>query len=227
MGKYRRKPEIVEARQFIGDNAEKLVGWDSDNIIISSDGIVCQVFISASWRWVIVAVGDWIILKDGRYSVCEEDKFAEEYEKESLPTDVDFQFLLRSMIDMWNIPCSSSSFVEPCCELATTLDGKKLNVEIMITHIDGKQVGRMLRTKESPDNKLDAMREEYREKYGTELSDLTVDCKADVLRARVLEGMDFQHLSRSVTVKAVKECVLNTLDPIIKEVARLSTKVDK
>ena len=41
MGKYRRKPEIVEARQFIGDNAEKLVGWDSDNIIISSDGIVC------------------------------------------------------------------------------------------------------------------------------------------------------------------------------------------
>lgn len=83
MGKYRKIPVVIEAVQWLGDNADKIeaflgeespYAFENDTILIATlEGVMTA------------ALGDWIIRGvNGEFYPCKPDIFAKTYQEEAL-----------------------------------------------------------------------------------------------------------------------------------------------
>lgn len=78
---YRKKPILVEARQYTGDNFLELQDWSADHIELSDyrDDAIC-VYTPEGLLW--FDEGDYVIKgARGEFYPCQKDIFEETYEK--------------------------------------------------------------------------------------------------------------------------------------------------
>lgn len=88
MPKYRKKPVVIEAVQFAGDNARDLRNFTEgrfNTVDVEDRGddpeIVAEVFDVLHSTWVGVKDGQWIIRGvQGEFYPCDADVFAATYE---------------------------------------------------------------------------------------------------------------------------------------------------
>jgi hypothetical protein len=101
--KFRKKPVIIEAVQFNGDNAQEIrafvgthespdpkVTWGIssfrlvvDDLFSKEYGVVAEVWDKLHETWVGVKVGQWIIKGvDGEFYPCDPDVFEKTYSRE-------------------------------------------------------------------------------------------------------------------------------------------------
>lgn len=78
---YRKKPILVEARQYTGDNFLELQDWSADHVELSDyrDDAIC-VYTLGGRLW--FDEGDYVIKgARGEFYPCQKDIFEETYEK--------------------------------------------------------------------------------------------------------------------------------------------------
>lgn len=78
---YRKKPILVEARQYTGDNFLELQDWSADHVELSDyrDDAIC-VYTPEGLLW--FDEGDYVIKGvHGEFYPCRKDIFEETYEK--------------------------------------------------------------------------------------------------------------------------------------------------
>jgi hypothetical protein len=90
MSKYMKKPVVIEAVQFLGDNFGEIMSWmDSVHLFRATDPeshldspeIVAEVWDKIHATWVGVRSGDFIIQGlEGEYYPCDPDVFSRSYE---------------------------------------------------------------------------------------------------------------------------------------------------
>ena len=80
MPNYRKKPILVEARQFTGDNFQELQYWGNDFVALSDyneDAICVHTLEGPVWG----EKGDYIVKgARGEFYICQKDLFEETYE---------------------------------------------------------------------------------------------------------------------------------------------------
>ena len=78
--KFRKKPIIIEARQYNGKNAEELVEWMKTGSLINLGKPVLIIYTLEGQ--LAASVGDWIIKGvKGEFYPCKPDIFEETYEE--------------------------------------------------------------------------------------------------------------------------------------------------
>ena len=88
MGQYRKKPVVIEAVQFTGENAEELRAWSNQTPHVLGPLQVGETKEPSVTRlWVNTkdaSVGDWIIKGvAGEFYLCKPDIFEQTYEEVS------------------------------------------------------------------------------------------------------------------------------------------------
>lgn len=78
MPKFRKKPVVVEAIQWTGDNFEELRQRDFHDAISHVKGT--QLAITTENGWVFAEKGDWIVKGKGLFFYCKPDVFEANYE---------------------------------------------------------------------------------------------------------------------------------------------------
>lgn len=87
--KFRKKPVVIEAIRFIGDNLEEVEAFapsrfhevDPEDRLDDPD-IVAEVFDTYHSTWIGVKVGQWVIRgTQGEYYPCDDETFQEIYEE--------------------------------------------------------------------------------------------------------------------------------------------------
>lgn len=88
--KFRKKPVVIEAVRWTGDNAADLDSFaaghfdvldEQDRANIDDPEATAQIFDALHSTWVLVYDGDWIIRGvQGEYYPCRPDVFAATYE---------------------------------------------------------------------------------------------------------------------------------------------------
>lgn len=88
MGKYKKKPVVVEAVQFTGDNWAEIHAFTGHRE--PRDGLVMDVFapngkpvlwVEANQAWLVIEVGEWVIKDTLGFCPCAEDVFVATYEE--------------------------------------------------------------------------------------------------------------------------------------------------
>jgi hypothetical protein len=79
MSKFRKKPVVIEASQFTGENKEEIILFTGDLLgVESDDGDLMIITLEGSLR---ASPGDWIIKGiQGEFYPCKPDIFAATYE---------------------------------------------------------------------------------------------------------------------------------------------------
>lgn len=75
--KFRKKPVVVEAVQFLGENRNDIAEFVGSNLVLIEDGLMIKTL-----EGIMVAnTGDWIIRGvKGEFYPCKPDIFAATYE---------------------------------------------------------------------------------------------------------------------------------------------------
>lgn len=77
MGKYRKKPVVIEARQWDGANAVELLTWIGEDA--TQDGATLMIYTLEGTHE--ASLGDWIIKGvKGEFYPCKPDIFEQTYE---------------------------------------------------------------------------------------------------------------------------------------------------
>lgn len=84
--KYRKKPVVIEAMQFNGDNAFEIMDWAHNGMPPEANSIILPCFRSLSIRTLegtmVAAVDDFVIRGiKGEFYPCKPDIFVATYEK--------------------------------------------------------------------------------------------------------------------------------------------------
>mgnify|MGYP007102730358 CR=1 FL=1 len=78
--KYRKKPVVVEAVRWTGENREEIIDFCEENDLWSSDRKV--LFINGIEDIMYAGIGDYIIKGvNGEFYPCKPDAFAKTYER--------------------------------------------------------------------------------------------------------------------------------------------------
>ena len=85
--RYRKRPIVIEAVQWTGENLADLRLWTGGNFDFidpedrTDDGDATgQVFVDANGVWIPVEPGEWIIRDSKGFYPCKPDVFAQTYE---------------------------------------------------------------------------------------------------------------------------------------------------
>lgn len=82
--KYRKKPVVIEAIRFTGDNWADVERFAPGHVIEEFAGSPCEVYDNLHDTWVAFDKGDWIIKGvKGEFYPCVDTVFQETYEEES------------------------------------------------------------------------------------------------------------------------------------------------
>ena len=82
MGKFRKKPVVIEAMQFTDATKDRCFNWVAGNRMARFDGNEDPVMLIETLEGnMVVSLGDWIIKGvKGEFYPCKPDIFAETYE---------------------------------------------------------------------------------------------------------------------------------------------------
>lgn len=82
VAKYRKKPVVIEAIQYTGDNADEVLAFGALSIYKSgSDGPISYLHISTLEGTLDITISDWIIKGvKGEFYPCKPDIFVMTYE---------------------------------------------------------------------------------------------------------------------------------------------------
>lgn len=85
--RYRKKPIVIEAMQWTGDNTAALRSWTDGNFQPldpedrgANPDATAQVFVDANGVWCPIELGEWIIRDSKGFYPCKADIFAETYD---------------------------------------------------------------------------------------------------------------------------------------------------
>lgn len=85
---YRKKPIVVEAQQWRGDNAAEMQSWMRFDCFtelggsMRTEGGTAQIWVEANKEWLRIETGEWVI-KDARgFYPCKSDMFEATYERD-------------------------------------------------------------------------------------------------------------------------------------------------
>src|SRR5690349_15649455 len=85
--RYRKRPIVIGAMQWTGDNLDALRLWTGGNFDFidpedrgADPAATGQVFVDANGVWIPVEPGEWIIRDSRGYFPCKADVFAQTYE---------------------------------------------------------------------------------------------------------------------------------------------------
>ncbi len=79
MKKYRKKPVVIEAVQFTGNNVDEILGFAKDSF---KNPLTRDVIIYTSECNMIVSIGDYVIKGvNGEFYPCKPDIFDKTYEE--------------------------------------------------------------------------------------------------------------------------------------------------
>lgn len=79
MKKYRKKPIVIEAVQFTGNNVDEILGFAKDSF---KNPLTRDVIIHTSECNMIVSIGDYVIKGiNGEFYPCKPDIFDKTYEE--------------------------------------------------------------------------------------------------------------------------------------------------
>jgi hypothetical protein len=81
VNKFRKKPVVIEAMQWTGDNIQELWDWSTAEFVYGpTESNPLRLYVAANDAWLDLEVGEWII-KDVRGSYpCKPDIFKATYE---------------------------------------------------------------------------------------------------------------------------------------------------
>jgi hypothetical protein len=80
MAKYRKKPVVIEATQWLGHGDHPAVKQSASTV--ESDGVTPQAYIETLEGQMLVTAGDWIITGvKGEHYPCKPDIFEATYEE--------------------------------------------------------------------------------------------------------------------------------------------------
>ena len=81
MTRYRKKPVVIEAVQWTGENADEIVTFACPAAMLFPEGMRIKTLESATDESLLANVGDWIIRGvKGEFYPCKPDIFAATYE---------------------------------------------------------------------------------------------------------------------------------------------------
>lgn len=87
MGYYRKKPVVVEALQWKGDNEEEMGKFASGYFLTvepedrqDDPDQTAEVFVGANGRWLPILTGEWVIKDEKGFYPCAPDIFEKTYE---------------------------------------------------------------------------------------------------------------------------------------------------
>jgi len=81
MGKFRKKPVVIEAVQWTGENKDEVLGFAVNNAMLFPEGLRVRTLESAFGESLLADPGDWIIKgTKGEFYPCKPDIFATTYD---------------------------------------------------------------------------------------------------------------------------------------------------
>lgn len=87
MGYYRKKPVIVEALQWKGDNEEEMEKFAFGCFLTveledrqDDPDLTAELFVGANTRWLPLHTGEWVIKDELGFYPCKPDIFEKTYE---------------------------------------------------------------------------------------------------------------------------------------------------
>ncbi|MFE2994106.1 hypothetical protein ACFXG4_03695 [Nocardia sp. NPDC059246] len=82
-GRYRKRPIVIEAMQWTGDNADELAEWGARLWkAVDPDGDSTMLYIDANRTSVPLDCGEWVIRDSKGFYPCKPDVFEQTYERE-------------------------------------------------------------------------------------------------------------------------------------------------
>ncbi len=86
---YMKRPVVVEARQWTGENLEEMFTWTHDRFrVTASHGaeFTAEVFDFLHDQWIPLRTGDFVIKgTKGEFHPCEQELFWEYYIEQAVP----------------------------------------------------------------------------------------------------------------------------------------------
>ncbi len=79
--KYRKRPIVIEAMQWTGDNLEGLWAWAGADVIYGpTEFNPLRLYVAANDAWLNLEVGEWILRDSLGFYPCKAEIFAATYE---------------------------------------------------------------------------------------------------------------------------------------------------
>lgn len=79
--RYRKRPVVIEARQWTGENTDAIVAWvTSEHFYTTQPGLLARLYVAANDSWLTVEAGEWIIRDVAGFYPCKPDIFEATYE---------------------------------------------------------------------------------------------------------------------------------------------------
>lgn len=81
MPHFRKKPVVVEAMPWTGNNIDQLWDWaGADNIYGPTVANPLRLYVAANQAWLDLEVGEWILRDSAGFYPCKAEIFAATYE---------------------------------------------------------------------------------------------------------------------------------------------------
>jgi hypothetical protein len=78
---YRKKPVVIEAIQWTGDNLDEIWDWTTAEFVYGPTEVnPLRLYVAANDAWLDLEVGEWIIKDSAGFYPCKADIFAVTYE---------------------------------------------------------------------------------------------------------------------------------------------------
>lgn len=79
--RFRKRPVVIEAKQWTGGNINELWEWaGADNIYGPTEANPLRLYVAANNAWLDLVPGEWILRDRLGFYPCKADVFAETYE---------------------------------------------------------------------------------------------------------------------------------------------------
>ena len=79
--KYRKRPVVVEAMQWTGNNVDALQDWAGVTTVLGPTlAKPLRLFVAANQAWLDLEVGEWVIRDSLGFYPCKAEIFAKTYE---------------------------------------------------------------------------------------------------------------------------------------------------
>lgn len=80
-GRFRKKPVVIEAMQWTGDNLQEIWDWTTAEVVYGPTEVnPLRLYVGANEAWLDLEVGEWILKDALGFYPCKAGMFANNYE---------------------------------------------------------------------------------------------------------------------------------------------------
>ena len=86
---YRKRPVVIEAVQWRGDNEDEMLEWMGEEFYVrepyvgelTGNAYTAVIWVNANTNWLNIVTGEWVIKDSLGFYPCKNEQFHETYEK--------------------------------------------------------------------------------------------------------------------------------------------------